>query len=199
MKNGSSKELKEALEPYVNTDVPILGFVRDGQRSIRKALKELRSDVPYQFCQFHYLKDISKPMIASDRKLKTTIKKNLRGLQAIEVSFKQKKEIINGYCEAIRSILLEDGKPPLELPGMKIYERLEELKKSLEHSLRMVEQKKRLSVYLKTFPTMINRRNHKRSYHKVQEMYEIIRDIVKSLEKQAFPPVNRTRRLLKAY
>ena len=44
MKNGSSKELKEALEPYVNTDVPILGFVRDGQRSIRKALKELRSD-----------------------------------------------------------------------------------------------------------------------------------------------------------
>ena len=193
MKNGSSKELKEALEPYVNTDVPILGFVRDRQRSIRKALKELRSDVPFQFCQFHYLKDISKPMIASDRKLKTTIKKNLRGLQAIEVSFKQneqleekEKEIINGYCEAIRSILLEDGKPSLELPGMKIYERLEELKKSFEHSLRMVEQKKRLSVYLKTFPTMINRRNHKRSYHKVQEMYEIIRDIVKSLEKTSF-------------
>ena len=115
------------------------------------------------------------------------------GLQAIEVSFKQneqleekEKEIINGYCEAIRSILLEDGKPSLELPGMKIYERLEELKKSFEHSLRMVEQKKRLSVYLKTFPTMINRRNHKRSYHKVQEMYEIIRDIVKSLEKTSF-------------
>ena len=45
-------------------------------------------------------------MIASDRKLKTTIKKNLRGLQAIEVSFKQNEqleeketEIINGYCE----------------------------------------------------------------------------------------------------
>lgn len=149
MKNGSSKELKEALESYVDTDVPILGFISDGQRSIRKALKELRPDVPYQFCQFHYLKDISKPMVESDRKLKTTIKKNLRGLRAIEVSIKQneqleekEKEIINGYCEAIRSILLEDGKPPLELPGMKIYEKLEELKKSLEHSLEMVEQKK---------------------------------------------------------
>lgn len=43
----------------------------------------------------------------------------------------EEKTIIIGYCEAIRAILLEDGKPPLDLPGIKIYERLEELKKSL--------------------------------------------------------------------
>lgn len=58
------------LEPYLETEVPILGFITDGQRSIRKALKETRPDVPYQFCQFHYLKDISIPVVDADRKFK---------------------------------------------------------------------------------------------------------------------------------
>lgn len=149
MKNGSSKELKKVLSPYLDTEVPILGFITDGQRSIRKALKEMRPDVPYQFCQFHYLKDIAIPAVDADRKLKTLIKKNLRGLRSIEVTTEndstlstEEKTVITGYCEAIRAILLEDGKPPLELPGIKIYERLEELKQSLEQSLELVKQKK---------------------------------------------------------
>lgn len=149
MKNGSSKELKKVLSPYLDTEVPILGFITDGQRSIRKALKEMRPDVPYQFCQFHYLKDIAIPAVDADRKLKTLIKKNLRGLRSIEVTTEnnstlstEEKTIITGYCEAIRAILLEDGKPPLELPGIKIYEQLEELKQSLEQSLELVKQKK---------------------------------------------------------
>lgn len=58
------------LEPYLETEVPILGFITDGHRSIRKALKEMRPDVPYQFCQFHYLKDISIPVVDADRKFK---------------------------------------------------------------------------------------------------------------------------------
>ncbi|MEG0156747.1 MAG: hypothetical protein RR661_03735, partial [Anaerovoracaceae bacterium] len=123
----------------------ILGFISDGQRSIRKALKELRPDVPYQFCQFHYLKDIAKPVVDDDRKLKTLMKKSLRGIREIEVSVKNnetleetERTVITGYCEAIRSLLLEDGKPPLELPGIKVYEKLEELKKSLDRSLEII-------------------------------------------------------------
>ncbi|CQR55050.1 hypothetical protein [Paenibacillus riograndensis] len=42
------------------------------------AMSSLWPEVPYQYCQYHYLKDIAKPVMDLDRKLKTGIKKNLR-------------------------------------------------------------------------------------------------------------------------
>jgi hypothetical protein len=44
-------------------------------------------------------------------------------------------EIAKGYIAAVRALLLEDGDPPLELPGLLIYERAQAIQASLQRCL----------------------------------------------------------------
>ncbi|WP_027416910.1 transposase [Aneurinibacillus terranovensis] len=140
VKSSSTEELMEFIRPVLEFGFPILGFVSDGQQSIRLAFEKLSPDTPYQYCQFHYLKDIAKPAVDSDRKLKTNIKKKLRGIREIEK--KASKDVNNlesetalAYTAALRSVLLEDGCPPLELPGIKVFDQTKKIQKSLEKCL----------------------------------------------------------------
>jgi len=139
VKSSSTEELKELIQPILELGFPILGFISDGQLSIRKAIEELAPDIPYQYCQYHYLKDIAKPVVDRDRKLKTSIKKNLRGIRKVEKKAMKmdtlEAEVALDYAAAIRSVLLEDGKPPLDLPGMNVYERTKAIQESLEKCL----------------------------------------------------------------
>ncbi|WP_025693343.1 transposase, partial [Paenibacillus zanthoxyli] len=85
LKSGSKTELMALLKrPLKDLGLPVIGLVSDGQKSIRLAMEETWPDTPYQYCQYHYLKDIAKPVVDLDRKLKTGLKKSLRGLREIE-------------------------------------------------------------------------------------------------------------------
>ncbi len=165
MKSGAAAELRTLIDPIIEMGYPIVGIVSDGQVSIRKAFESLLPDVPYQYCQYHYLKDIAKPIVDADRKLKMELKKSMRGLRDVERKIEQaeKKEteaakandhgtpdcsgaaaeqtapseaqVAKGYVAAVRALLLEDGEPPLELPGMLIYERAQAIQASLARCL----------------------------------------------------------------
>lgn len=139
VKSSSAEELKELIQPVIDLGFPIVGIVSDGQQSIRLAMESLLPDVPYQYCQYHYLKDIAKPVVDLDRKLKTGIKKSLRGIREIErkldKSASKESEVVKDYLAAVRSVLLEDGNPPLDLPGIRIYETAEIIQASLQSCL----------------------------------------------------------------
>lgn len=139
VKSSSTEELMEFIKPVLEYGFPIIGFVSDGQKSIRLAFEKLSPKTPYQYCQFHYLKDIAKPVVDKDRKLKTNIKKKLRGFREIEKKAQTEdtleSETTLAYTAAIRSVLLEDGCLPLELPGVKVYEQTKQIKESLEKCL----------------------------------------------------------------
>ncbi|TVX97051.1 transposase [Paenibacillus cremeus] len=139
LKSSSSEELQNLIRPIVELGYPIIGIVSDGQQSIRLAFETLLPHVPYQYCQYHYLKDIAKPVVDLDRKLKTEIKKNLRGIREIERKIESQNsvetEVAKGYIAAVRSLLLEDGNPPLDLPGMRIYQNAKAIQASLEQCL----------------------------------------------------------------
>lgn len=139
MKSSSAADLEALIRPMIELGYPIIGIVSDGQRSIRMAMETLLPDVPYQYCQFHYLKDIAKPVVDLDRKLKTSIKKNLRGIRDVEKKSDKnaslESEVAKEYIAAIRSLLLEDGDPPLNLPGMLIYENAKAIQESLQRCL----------------------------------------------------------------
>lgn len=139
VKSSSAEELKSLIQPVIDLDFPIIGIVTDGQQSIRLAMESLLPEVPYQYCQYHYLKDIAKPIVDLDRKLKTGIKKSLRGIRAIERKLdkdnSEESEIVKDYLAAVRSVLLEDGNPPLDLPGIRIYETSEAIQASLQNCL----------------------------------------------------------------
>ncbi|WP_419871677.1 hypothetical protein [Candidatus Pristimantibacillus sp. PTI5] len=102
-------------------------------------MESLLPKVPYQYCQYHYLKDIAKPIVDLDRELKTGIKKSLRGIRAIERKLdeddSEEAEVAKDYLAAVRSVLLEDGNPPLDLPVLRIYETSEAIQASLESCL----------------------------------------------------------------
>ena len=141
LKSSASQELVGIIQPILDWGYPIQGFISDGQQSIRLAVEKVAPSIPYQYCQFHYFKDIAKPLVEKDRKLKTSIKKKLRGIREIERKIEEsttetlEEEITSDYVAAIRSVLLEDGKPPFELPGTRVFERTKAIKESIEKCL----------------------------------------------------------------
>ncbi|WP_241674940.1 transposase [Paenibacillus luteus] len=165
MKSGAAAELRTLIDPIIEMGYPIVGIVSDGQVSIRQAFESLLPDVPYQYCQYHYLKDIAKPVVDADRKLKMELKKSMRGLRDVERKIEQSEkkameasqanadaspssssanvettllaevQVAKGYLSAVRALLLEDGEPPLRLPGMLIYERAQAIQASLARCL----------------------------------------------------------------
>ncbi len=124
------REVKEALV------VPIAGVVSDGQQSIRKAVEIALPGVAHGLCHFHYLREAAKVIYAADRHAKKELKKQVRGVRAIERSVansdNQIAETVQGYCLAVRSALTDDGRPPLQASGLKLRERLTLIEQSLE-------------------------------------------------------------------
>ena len=101
--------------------VPVVGIVSDGQHSIRKAVGRVFPGVPYQLCQFHYLREAARPIYEADRHAKKELKKKVRTVRGVERRTEGRTDpeadVIRGYCSAVRSALTDDGRPPLEASG----------------------------------------------------------------------------------
>jgi hypothetical protein len=118
--------------------VPIAGLVSDGQHSIRKAVAEVFPEVPYQLCQFHYLREAARPIYEADRRAKKELKKKVRVVRGIERRTEGRSDVeadvIRGYCSAVRSALTDDGHPPLEASGLKLRTRLNDIATRLDRA-----------------------------------------------------------------
>jgi hypothetical protein len=127
-------EVKEAPE------VPIAGVISDGRHSIRKAVAEALPGVPHQLCQFHYPREAARPIYEADRHAKVLLKKKVRGLRSIERKLEGRDDPEAGptreYCAAVRSALTDEGRPPLETPGLKLEGRLSAIAGSLDRVAR---------------------------------------------------------------
>lgn len=133
---GSEAELAPMLEEVRTVlPVPIRGVISDGQRSIRNAVASVLPGVPHQLCQFHYLREAAKPVYEADRHAKKELKKHVRGVRPVERALEARDdpeaEAVRGYCLAVRSALTDDGHPPLSAPGLKLYDRLEDIQDSI--------------------------------------------------------------------
>jgi hypothetical protein len=115
--------------------VPITAVVSDGQTSIRKAVAKALPRVPHQLCHFHYLREAAKPIYEADRHAKKELKKRVRGIRALERQAEgdddPEGEIVRAYCQAVRSALTDDGRPPLAASGLKLHARLTAIAASL--------------------------------------------------------------------
>jgi hypothetical protein len=81
------KTLQALLKPVADLGLPILATVSDKQGCVRKALDEVWSDVPHQWCQPHYLGNVTRPAYDRDSELKTELRKAIR--QEIRESMKE--------------------------------------------------------------------------------------------------------------
>lgn len=131
---GLLSEVKASL------GVPIQGVISDGQESVRNAVRRVLPGVPHQLCQFHYLREAARPIYEADRHAKKELKKLVRGVRPIERKLevlsaeapKTENQVVSDYCQAVRSALTDDGRPPLCAPGLKLDDRLEQIHASIE-------------------------------------------------------------------
>ncbi len=115
----------------------ISGIVSDGQSSIRKAVAKALPEVAHGLCHFHYLREAAKPIYEADRHAKKELKKRLRGVRKLERTLSQHpqasmNEVVEGYCQAVRAALTDDGRPPLDAAGLTLHKRLSQIDDSLE-------------------------------------------------------------------
>jgi hypothetical protein len=141
--SSSSEDLAPLLKQVKQQlSVPIVAVVSDGQCSIRKAVAQALPEVAHGLCHFHYLREAAKPIYEADRHAKKELKKRVRGVRKLERTLnaqpeQRMNEVVEGYCQAVRAALTEDGRPPLDAAGLTLHKRLTQIDESLER----VEQK----------------------------------------------------------
>jgi hypothetical protein len=123
------KEVQQALP------VPVVGVVSDGQQSLRKAVARAFPDVPHGLCHFHYLREATRPIYEADRHAKTKLKEQVREIRVLERKAAERGDevgrVIHDYCQAVRSSLTHDGRPPLVASGLRLRDRLTAIVASL--------------------------------------------------------------------
>src|SRR5207247_2940410 len=141
--------LKEVKQLVKELEVPVTGVISDGEETIGSAVAFVFPGVLHQLCQFHYLKDATKPLYEADQHAKTQLKKQLRGVRPIERALEEHKtaenEAIRGYCLAVRAALTDDGRSPLQASGLRFYDRIRQVSDSIARG----KTKKRLPTALK--------------------------------------------------
>ena len=142
LSNSSSDHLATLIETVKALGVPILGVVTDKQHSLVLAVDKALPGTPHQLCQFHFFRNLAQPVVEADRGMKKHMKKKLRGIAPVERSVAKKKATgatagaaqAEAYCVALRASLQDAGKPPLDLGGLKMWDRLQRIDDSLARS-----------------------------------------------------------------
>ena len=137
---------RHLLEPVKALGFRIRAVVSDADKNIRGAVETSLPGRPHQACQVHCLCEAGKPIFEADRAMKTDLRRDIRAkLRPISRSLSQtmspgpQDEVLADYCEALRDALRADGLSPFQLAGLKLYDELPRLEKSLRRC-----QKKRV-------------------------------------------------------
>ena len=152
--SSGSQDLAPLVAEIKKIGVPILGLISDKQSSICLAFEKELPGVPHQLCQYHYLRDLAGPVCEADRKLKKQLKQRVRGIREVERQVAQKQDdearMTRGYCLALREVLRDDGKYPLEPAGITLYDKLLQIDASLSRAIAQ-----RASVKLQRLRTIL--------------------------------------------
>lgn len=100
------------------------------------AVAEALPEVAHGLCHFHYLREAAKGIYAADRHAKKELKKRVRGVRELERAVTDPDDpmtgVVQGYCQAVRSALTDDGRPPLDATGIRLQQRLSAIAQSLD-------------------------------------------------------------------
>mgnify|MGYP001208124975 CR=1 FL=1 len=145
--NVTSSEIavmKALLAPVAALEVKVLGTITDAQESELQAVEQLWPDVPHQVCQFHALREASRPGFDADRKIKTAMRKQLqpkvrelrkqlkRDIPQAEAAEAEQLSVLDDLALGTLTALNRDGTLPFEYPAVQAQEDLNDVAASLE-------------------------------------------------------------------
>lgn len=133
--SSGSMEISSLIREVKQIGVPLLGVISDKQESLCLAVEKELPGLPHQLCHYHYLRQVAQPVCEADRTLKKQLKQKVRGIREVErkVASERSDEgrVVRGYCLAIREVMRDDGKYPLEPAGITLYDKLEKIRTSI--------------------------------------------------------------------
>lgn len=136
--------MKALLSPVAALDVNVLGTITDAQESELMAVAQLWPEVPHQVCQFHALRDASKPAFEADRKVKTAMRKQLqrkvkvvsqqlnRDIPKASAVEAEQLSVLADYATGVLCALNRDGTAPFDFAAVQAGEDLDAVAQSLE-------------------------------------------------------------------
>ena len=138
------------LQPIRDLNLPVIGAISDAQESLLQAISGLWPAIPHQICQFHYLREASRPMYELDRGLRTQIRKaiqqpvrdvraqierqapKLDGDDPTSADIAAQLQVLDDYALAIQTALNLDGQQPFRYASLAVDDALSEIASSLE-------------------------------------------------------------------
>jgi nucleoside diphosphate kinase len=144
---SDAETIKRLLAPVVALDLPVLGAVSDAQESLGQAIAALWPQVPHQRCQFHYLREASRPVYEADRGLRKEIRKAIQQpVRAVRDQLEQQTTLVaetepaeaaqgavlGDYALAIQTALNLDGQQPCKYASLAVDDALTDIAASLE-------------------------------------------------------------------
>lgn len=78
VRSSDTPTITALLQPLRDLNLPVVGAVSDAQESLLHAIAALWPDISHQVCQFHYLREASRPMFELDRGLRKQLRKAIQ-------------------------------------------------------------------------------------------------------------------------
>jgi hypothetical protein len=142
--SSETEVMKRVLAPIVALGLPVLGAISDAQESLQQAIADLWPSIPHQLCQFHVLREASRPIYEQDRKLKVEMRKPIQQrVREVRKQLERQRQTATGpeaeqlavladYALGIQTAINLEGKQPFAYAGLAAYEALTALQGSLE-------------------------------------------------------------------
>lgn len=138
------KKLRETIEEIEQLyGVKIIGWVSDKQNVITKCHDEYYSDIPHQYCQFHFLRNTWRHLTALDSNVYLPLKKAINGLYIHSASKNTRimfenvgkasvRDAFENTDKDLQTMLKVKNKTLKELRGTWLYETLEKYVNDME-------------------------------------------------------------------
>lgn len=140
---------EQAKEWSERLGLPVSGFVSDKQDAFVKGVAEVFPGAPHRYCRNHFMRDLAKPVLEADSRAKVQMRRNEGGLRGIEREVLDERrespdasgaddakgDVTLDYCAAVRGILNDGQGGPLEPPGLRMADALNEVRESIGRNL----------------------------------------------------------------
>jgi hypothetical protein len=149
VRSSDTPTIRALLQPILALDLPVVATISDAQESLLQAVAALWPHIPHQVCQFHYLREASRPMYEVNRALRKEIRKAIaQGVRDVRTQLVQQiskldatepaqaneaahLRVLEDYALAVQTAINLDGQQPFRYASLALDDALSEIAASL--------------------------------------------------------------------
>lgn len=190
VKTSDTKTLEQLFRRIKALNLPLGGIISDKQRAIVLAAETVFPSIPHQYCQFHYLSNISKDFEEQDLCLRKEIRKKVRPIYQTEKTAKkqyergilseQQYDILAQFYDVVKAVSRRTAKYPFKPVGLQFYRDI--------YAIEVAVQRLQRHYPISFFATILKhtakiRKTMKAAYKRVKQQFDYICEIQEVLNR----------------